>query len=265
MRERNSNGGVGRKVSDAIAVAASAYVTAQLQRILVTTGEYFSYTPHIMLSLDAYDSSEDEVETHPPSDTSQRKQAPSPTVGTVQVKTPLDREHPQPQPATVEAPSGPVLGPASVQTPSNGPLEAGRSSPFSTTRALIQDLTLPPVPNLDIPPSPPGSPDPAANAKFEHFLSLKAQGVHFNAKLASSSSLKNPSLLMKMMEHAGIEEQSQYDTSLPAEVWSTSNLPPWGFKEELLKTQQEARQKSEANKSSRDSVEFVSGSRKPNS
>jgi hypothetical protein len=121
------------------------------------------------------------------------------------------------------------------------------------------------VPNLDIPPSPPGSPDPAANAKFEHFLSLKEQGVHFNSKLASSSSLKNPSLLMTMMEHAGIEEQSQYDTSLPAEVWSTSNLPPWGFKEELLKTQQEVRQKSEANKSSRDSIEFVSGSRKANS
>ncbi|KAJ6155043.1 hypothetical protein N7470_005609 [Penicillium chermesinum] len=48
------------------------------------------------------------------------------------------------------------------------------------------------VPNLDIPPSPPGSPDPAANAKFQHFLSLKHQGVHFNAKLATSSSLKNP-------------------------------------------------------------------------
>ncbi|KAJ5818299.1 hypothetical protein N7474_003890 [Penicillium riverlandense] len=220
-----------------------------------------------MLNLDAYESSEDEVETHPPSDQSQRKQTPPPTAGNapIQDKTPLAREHPQPQPPTAEVPSGPVLGPASVQTPSNELLEAGRSSPFSTTRALIQDLTLPPVPNLDIPPSPPGSPDPAANAKFEHFLSLKAQGVHFNSKLASSSSLKNPSLLMKMMEHAGIEEQSQYDTSLPAEVWSASNLPPWGFKEELLKTQQEVRQKSEANKSSRDSIEFVSGSRKANS
>jgi hypothetical protein len=73
-------------VSDAIAVAASAYVTAQLQRILVTTGEYFSHTPHIMLSLDAYDSSEDEVETHPPSDQSQRKQTPPPTAGTAPIQ-----------------------------------------------------------------------------------------------------------------------------------------------------------------------------------
>jgi hypothetical protein len=127
---------------------------------------------------------------------------------------------------------------------------------------LIQDLTLPPVPNLDIPPSPPGSPDPAANAKFEHFLSLKKQGVHFNAKLANSSSLKNPSLLKKMMNHAGIDEQSQYDTALPADLWSTSKLPKWGFKEEVLRAQQEIRQQREEKKSAgqRSSIDFVSGS-----
>lgn len=138
----------------------------------------------------------------------------------------------------------------------------GRTSPFSASRALIQDLTLPPVPNLDIPPSPPGSPDPAANAKFEHFLSLKKQGVHFNAKLASSSSLKNPSLLIKMMEHAGIDEQTQYNTSLPVEVWNTYTLPPWAFKEELLRAQQEARQRMDDKKTSgqRSSIEFVPSS-----
>lgn len=169
-----------------------------------------------------------------------------------------------------EPPSGPALGPASgpapppfesVQSPNDQP-SGGRSSPFSASRALIQDLTLPPVPNLDIPPSPPGSPNPAANAKFEHFLSLKKQGVHFNSKLASSSSLKNPSLLKKMMEHAGIDEHSQYNTSLPAEVWDTSSLPQWGFKEELLRAQQDVRQRQEEKNSSgqRSSVEFVSGS-----
>ena len=138
---------------------------------------------------------------------------------------------------------------------------SGRNSPFSTSRALIQDLTLPPVPNLDIPPSPPGSPDAAANAKFEHFLSLKKQGVHFNTKLASSSSLKNPSLLMKMMEHAGVEEQWQYDTSLPTEVWSTSSLPSWAYKEELLRAQQALRREMEDKKSAqRSTIDFVSES-----
>jgi HCNGP-like protein len=115
---------------------------------------------------------------------------------------------------------------------------------------------------LDIPPSPPGSPDPAANAKFEHFSSLKKQGVHFNSKLASSSSLKNPSLLMKMMVHAGVDERSQYNTALPAELWSTSDLPEWGYKEELLKVQQEIRQSMEEKKvaGQRSSLEFVPGS-----
>ena len=137
------------------------------------------------------------------------------------------------------------------------PSPNGRS-PFSASRALIQDLTLPSVPNLDIPPSPPGSPNPAANSKFEHFLSLKKQGVHFNAKLASSSSLKNPSLLQKMMQHAGIEEQGQYETSLPTELWDISSIPQWGHKEELLRAQQEFRSKLESEP--RSSIQFVSGS-----
>lgn len=167
--------------------------------------------------------------------------------------------------ATDSVPEGPVLGPASVDmTPLSEDKHStsGRSSPFSASRGLVQDLTLPPIPNLDIPPSPPGSPNPAANAKFEHFLLLKKQGVHFNAKLASSSSLKNPSLLKKMMEHAGINDQSQYDTSLPADLWNPANLPKWGFKEELLKTQQDFRKQSEEKKASgqRSSVDFVTGS-----
>lgn len=185
-------------------------------------------------------------------------------------QAPVEHAHVQPPASATpsEVPSGPVLGPASGPMPINqahspdGCLAGGRSSPFSATRALIQDLTLPPVPNLDIPPSPPGSPDAAANAKFEHFLSLKRQGVHFNSKLASSSSLKNPSLLMKMMDHAGIDEASQYNTSLSAELWSTSNLPRWGYKEELLRTQQEIRQNMEEKRASgqRSSLEFVPGS-----
>lgn len=183
---------------------------------------------------------------------------------------PVNHAHKPPSASTAssEVPTGPVLGPASGPTPidqaqsPDARIETDRSSPFSASRALIQDLTLPPVPNLDIPPSPPGSPNPAANAKFEHFLSLKKQGVHFNAKLANSSSLKNPSLLKKMMEHAGIDEQSQYDTALPADLWSTSNLPKWGFKEELLKAQQEVRRQMEEKTSSgqRSSIDFVSGS-----
>ncbi|KAJ5723009.1 hypothetical protein N7488_001044 [Penicillium malachiteum] len=218
-----------------------------------------------MLGLGAYDSSsEEEVEVKAP-----KPQPPKAhVVEDSQVnqdkesnQTPASAQ-PNPSPAPLEAPSGPVLGPASMHTaPSpEEPTTSGRTSPFSASRALIQDMTLPPVPNLDIPPSPPGSPDPAANAKFEHFLSLKKQGVHFNTKLASSSSLKNPSLLMKMMEHAGIDEHAQYDTSLPPDIWSTSDLPSWAFKEELFRSQQRYKRKMGEQAGQRSAVEFVSGS-----
>ena len=178
-------------------------------------------------------------------------------------RTTFDDKRPLPEVTTSVEPIGPVLGPLHPQgihvAEERSP--GGQSSPFSTPLALIHDLTLPPVPNLDIPPSPPGSPDPTANAKFAHFLSLKKQGTHFNEKLAGSKSLKNPSLLEKMMNHAGIDDQAQYSTSLSHDLWDASNLPDWGFKEELLKTQQEIRHKAEEKRltGQRDSIEFVSG------
>lgn len=66
---------------------------------------------------------------------------------------------------------------------------------------------------------------------------------------------------MKMMEHAGVEEQWQYDTSLPTEVWSTSSLPSWAYKEELLRAQQALRREMEDKKSAqRSTIDFVSES-----
>jgi hypothetical protein len=133
------------------------------------------------------------------------------------------------------------------------------TSPFYVSRGMIHDLTLPPIPNLDIPPSPTGSPDPTATRKLSHFLSLKSQGVHFNEKLSTSSSLKNPSLLIKLRQHAGIDDHEQYAASIPADVWDYSSLPDWAYKEELLKSQQATRLQIESKKvaGKRDSVEFV--------
>ena len=63
------------------------------------------------------------------------------------------------------------------------------------------------------------------------------------------------------MNHAGMDDQAQYSTSLSHDLWDASNLPDWGFKEELLKTQQEIRHKAEEKRltGQRDSIEFVSG------
>ncbi|KAL3489140.1 nucleophile aminohydrolase [Aspergillus germanicus] len=183
-----------------------------------------------MLGLGAYgSSSEDEVEQAPLQKPKQIPQAQS-----IAQKPVPDREPNGPV-------SGPVLGPAHNAT---GSMQLGDGQ-LSTSRTLIHDLTLPPVPNLDIPPSPPGSPNHSANAKFAHFLRLKKQDVHFNEKLAGSASLKNPSLLNKMMEHAGIDGQTEYSSSIPTELWDTSSLPSWGYKEELLKVQKESNAKAE--------------------
>ena len=63
------------------------------------------------------------------------------------------------------------------------------------------------------------------------------------------------------MDHAGIDEQAQYSTSLPLDLWDMSSLPEWGFKEQLLKTQQEIRHRTEEKRlaGQRDSIQFVSG------
>ncbi|PWY76352.1 hypothetical protein BO94DRAFT_523284 [Aspergillus sclerotioniger CBS 115572] len=212
-----------------------------------------------MLGLAAYDSSsDDEVENKSPSiqpkkgdsQHSQPLQVIKDTVGTVDENT-------LPEKTPVTESYRPVLGPTHEQDPHHHPTEASQN--LSANRTLIHDLTLPPIPNLDIPLSPSGSPNPAANAKFAHFLSLKKQGMHFNDKLAGSTSLKNPSLLNKMMDHAGIDDQAQYHASLPPEVWNANDLPSWGFKDELLKAQREIQNKAEERKlaGQRDAINFV--------
>ncbi|KAK6838851.1 hypothetical protein RU639_000924 [Aspergillus parasiticus] len=210
-----------------------------------------------MLGLGAYESSsEDEVEKRAPSATKFVNKGQPVEVSKSAHAVP-DNCPNLPETPTSQEPRGPIVGPSHEEAQPG--LHFSERSRLSTSRTLIHDLTLPPVPNLDIPISPPGSPDANANAKFAHFLSLKKQGVHFNEKLAFSASLKNPSLLKKLMEHAGIDGQMQYSTSLPSEVWDMSVLPRWGFKEELLKSQKVFHQKTEEQWSAgqRDTVDFV--------
>ncbi|KAF4985349.1 hypothetical protein FDECE_16617 [Fusarium decemcellulare] len=156
-------------------------------------------------------------------------------------------------------PLGPSLPPmeeavADDQDPTQTP-----SSPYSANRALLRDLTLPTAPNLDIPPSPPGSPPPGANKKFEQFLELKKKGTHFNAKLEQSSALKNPGLMDKLMKFAEIDEQNQYSTTLPTELWNPGAFPEWAFKDKLRKSHDKLAKEREAEKTGvgRTAVDFV--------
>lgn len=133
-------------------------------------------------------------------------------------------------------------------------------SPYSANRALIRDLTLPSNPNLDIPPSPPGSPPIGANKKLDQFLALKKKGVHFNAKLEQSSGLKNPGLMDKLMSFVEIDAQSQYSTTLPTDLWDPTGFPECAFRDQLRKSHAKIAKEMEAEKSSgnRTAVDFIS-------
>ena len=135
----------------------------------------------------------------------------------------------------------------------------------SSEQDLIRHLTQATHPMSSIPESPPGSPDAGANARIQRFLELKERGAHFNEDLASKNTFRNPSLLAAMMERAGVDEADQYNTSLPAGLWDPLSLPEWAYKEALLKSQQELREKNEAAKKNlseagKRTIEFTSAS-----
>jgi hypothetical protein len=121
---------------------------------------------------------------------------------------------------------------------------------------------MPPVPNFDIPdaPSPPAQNSEeaatlAAVAKqFERFLELKKQGIHFNERLQNSTSLRNPSLLPKLLAFAEITEEDCYKSTLPAELSVPSRWPEDCYVESLVK-QNERREKKRL--AEREKLDFV--------
>lgn len=83
--------------------------------------------------------------------------------------------------------------------------------------------------------------------------------MHFNDKLAKSSALKNPSLLRKLMDFVAIEEQDQYASTLPKDLWDPTVFPPWAYKEELAKAQQNllTKREEERARKQREAIDFV--------
>lgn len=145
------------------------------------------------------------------------------------------------------------------------------ASPYTASRTLIHNLTLPTVPSLDIPPSPPLSPSHATEraaltAKFDKFLELKRKkGTHFNAKIADSHALKNPPLMDKLLDFAGVSTSfedadgtEQYATVLDKELWDPSSFPEWAYRGPLRKAQE--RQQKEKGRERGQAVHFVPAS-----
>lgn len=137
--------------------------------------------------------------------------------------------------------------------------QASAPSPYSANRALVHDLTLPAVPNLDIPPSPPGSPPLRASSKFEQFLALKGRGTHFNAKLEQSTTLRNPGVTDKLMDFVELDGPEQYETTLPPDLWDPRAFPESAFVERLRKIRDRIAKEREADRAGggRSSIVFV--------
>lgn len=159
-----------------------------------------------------------------------------------------------------------------ASTPQGGDQQAP-SSPYTANRTLIHNLTLPTVPNLDIPPSPPGSPSQATSqaaltAKFDKFLELKRKkGTHFNAKIADSHALKNPPLMDKLLGFVGVstsfsdgsvEGTEQYATTLDKELWDPACFPEWAYRGPLRKAQEQTQK--EKGRAKGEAVQFVPAS-----
>lgn len=161
---------------------------------------------------------------------------------------------------------GPMVGPAmpiatETQLEESPPMDQADSV---SERDTIRYLTQPSHPMTSIPPSPPGSPDPASNAKFKRFLELKAKGIHFNDDLGKKPTFRNPSLLTTLMDRAGLENEDQYKTSIPLSIWNPLDFPNHAFKEELLRSQQTLRDQQQAAKkiqsaAGKRTIEFTSG------
>lgn len=140
-------------------------------------------------------------------------------------------------------------------------------SPYSAERAAVRQLTMPRVPDFDIP----GGDDDdghdiddssaATTKKFATFLKLRDDGkAFFNKRLAESDAMKNPALMDKLMGYVGLAgvgvvgEESKdlkgrvdtevaaapYGTTLPADIWDPAAFPAEAYRRSLRRLQEDA-------------------------
>ncbi|KAI1817752.1 hypothetical protein GGS20DRAFT_531607 [Poronia punctata] len=205
-----------------------------------------------LVAYESSDEEEEEVKPQPQSKSLRKNEAPTADANSTP-DTPVKAADNLPESgsnATDEAPDvyGPQMGPT-TSGPELPPLEdpdpetmSVPGSPYSANRALLRNLTLPPVPDMDIPPSPPGSPSAATGKKFENFLELKKKGVHFNARLADNPTMRNPALVDKLLAFADLDHRDQYRNTLAADLWDPDAFPRHAYKEQLRQSQSDISQ-----------------------
>ncbi|KAJ9660149.1 hypothetical protein H2201_007056 [Coniosporium apollinis] len=193
--------------------------------------------------------------TPPPND------APVPGPAQPSTTAPTLGPPPGPTPQPQDIPTRPIASTSHSPPPSTSAAASAPPSPHTTTRTQIHNLTLPPYPTFSIPPSPPGTPPPSTTAKFTKFLELKAQGTHFNARIAATPSLRNPGLLPKLLDFAGISQEESYASTLGEEEGGVMAVwPEEGYADSLQRSQSdiEKAREEEARRVGREKVEFVS-------
>lgn len=111
---------------------------------------------------------------------------------------------------------------------------------------------MPTHPNFSIPssPSPPPTNSEAAatlsttTKKFDRFLQLKKQGVHFNSRLENSAALRNPSLLPSLVAFAGIGEEDSYASTLADGLGVPVKWPEEWYVENLVRENERREKKA---------------------
>lgn len=128
-------------------------------------------------------------------------------------------------------------------------------------RNHVRNLTMPPAPNFDIPPSPPGSPSATSAKKATQFLALKKEkAIHFNERVLQSSALRNPELSQRLTELAQISQENQYKSSLPQEFAVRTEYPESAHADQLIKAHKKiAAERESEQKGKRSRLEFVAG------
>ena len=131
----------------------------------------------------------------------------------------------------------------------------------------LRDAILPPLipelPDWNIPPSPP-IPDNAEQlpitATVDKYLALKAQGKHFNQTLADNPAFRNPSMINRLREFVGIEDE--YGSNMPREVWSHLELPKFAYADKIAQQQRETESADAERQAGRKAVDFAPAAHK---
>lgn len=119
-------------------------------------------------------------------------------------------------------------------------------SPYSKRMNRRRELTMPPVPNFDIPPPPQQAAPLAVERKFLNFLKIKRRGMHLNQNLEAKHEFKDPEFMDKQLKFLGLNQETQYNCTLSKDALDM-DWPESAYHDKyaaLVKAEMEAREQA---------------------